>query len=64
MCMEFLYCLKRERDISINPMLSGGKTIFKLSPPLKEVCKGIDTHGNIFDLMINHYYYYYFFFFA
>ena len=35
MSIEFLYCLKRERHISINSMFSGGKTTFRLSPPLR-----------------------------
>ena len=29
MCMEFPDCLKRERDISIKPMFSGGKTTYR-----------------------------------
>lgn len=35
MSIELLYYLKRERDISINPMLSGGKTTFMCTPALK-----------------------------
>ena len=34
MSVEFLDCLKRERDISIKPMLSGGKTTFRVYPRL------------------------------
>ena len=33
--MELLDCLKRERDISIKAMSSGGKMAFRLSPPLR-----------------------------
>ena len=32
--MEFLHCLKRERDICIKPMLSGAKMAFRLTPAL------------------------------
>ena len=34
MSIEFLDCLKRERDISIKAMSSGGKMAFRLIPPL------------------------------
>ena len=34
MSIGFLYCLKRERDISINLMFSAGKATFRLSTPL------------------------------
>ena len=34
MSIEFLDCLKRERDISIKPMFSGGKTTFMCTPAL------------------------------
>ena len=34
MSIEFLYFLKRERDISIKPMFSGGKTTFRCTPAL------------------------------
>ena len=34
MSIEFLYCLKRERDISINLMFSDGRATFRLSPAL------------------------------
>ena len=36
MSIEFLDCLKRERDISIKAMSSGGKMAFRLIPPLSE----------------------------
>ena len=34
MSVEFLDCLKRERDISIKAMSSGGKMAFRLIPSL------------------------------
>ena len=34
MSIEFSDCLKRERDISIKAMSSGGKMAFRLTPPL------------------------------
>ena len=37
MSIEFLDCLKHERDISIKPIFSGGKTTFRCTPALKEV---------------------------
>ena len=37
MSIEFLDCLKRERDISIKAMSSGGKMAFRLIPPLRTV---------------------------
>ena len=36
MSREFLDCLKRERDISIKPILSGVKTAFRFTPALSE----------------------------
>ena len=36
MSVEFLDCLKRERDISIKAMSSGGKMAFRLTPPLNQ----------------------------
>ena len=36
MSIEILDCLKRERDISIKAMSSGGKMVFRLTPPLRE----------------------------
>ena len=35
MSRQFLYCLKREREISIKPMFSGGKTILMCTPALR-----------------------------
>ena len=35
MSIEFLDCLKRERDISMKAMSSGGKMAFRLIPPLR-----------------------------
>ena len=37
MRIEFLDCLKRERDISIKAMSSGGKMAFRLIHPLRTV---------------------------
>ena len=34
MSEEFLNCLKRELDIYIKPMLSGGKMAFRYTPAL------------------------------
>ena len=36
MSERFLDCLKRERDISIKPMLSGVKMVFRQNPALSE----------------------------
>ena len=38
LCFEHrvLYCLKRERDISIKPILGGLKTAFRCTPALRE----------------------------
>ena len=35
MMIGFSDCLKRERDISIQAMSSGGKMAFRCNPPLK-----------------------------
>ena len=37
MSIEFLDFLKRERDISIKPILSGGKMAFMCTPALSDV---------------------------
>ena len=34
MSVGFLYCLKRERDISVKPILGGVKTAFSCTPAL------------------------------
>ena len=36
MSVGFLYCLKRERDISVKPILGGVKTAFRCVPALRE----------------------------
>ena len=41
MSIEFLDCLKRERDIAIKAVSSGGKMAFRLIPPLKHVDKKV-----------------------
>ena len=35
MSVGFLYCLKRERDISVKPILGGVKTAFRWIPALR-----------------------------
>ena len=35
MSVGFLYCLKRERDISVKPILGGVKTALRCIPALK-----------------------------
>ena len=40
MSLEFLDCLKRERDIRIKPKLRGGKTAFTFTPALRLVFTG------------------------
>ena len=45
MGIEFLDCLKRERDICIKSMLNGGKMAFRLSPALNHH-KSFQYHPN------------------
>ena len=37
MSVGFLYCLKRERDISVKPILGGVKTAFRCTPALSKL---------------------------
>ena len=47
MGVEFLDCLKRERDISIKAMPSGGKMAFRLNPPLRAPLTANDNVNDI-----------------
>ena len=45
MSRQFLYCSKRERDNSIKPIFSGGKTTFRGTPALN---KNVDISQQLF----------------
>ena len=55
MSRQFLYCLKRERDISIKAMSSGGKrhscVYARLSEVSKTACKTLSIAYDIFVLI-------------
>ena len=52
MSIEFLDCLKRERDISIKAMSSGGKMAFRLIPPLIYAIRVLSMQDTAYDNLV------------